>query len=153
MKLLSQFFRKTDRIYGPVVDLVEEMVIDPDEDNLFVPSYLYGIYLHGSKKRVGNCDLRVGENEELYYAGNIGYRINPYYRGNRYAYQACLLLFQIAEKKGMKELIITCSPDNPASRKTLERLDGTYIETVDVPSEHWLYKRGETVKCIYKYSL
>ncbi len=153
MNFFTRIFLRKDRISGPVVDLVEEWVIAPDADNQYVPSYMYGIYLHHSFQRVGTCDLRVGENEELYYAGNIGYRINPGYRGHHYAYEACRLLFDVAREKGMQELIITCSPENGASRKTIEKLGGAYLETTGVPSEHWLYQRGETVKRIYKYVL
>ena len=153
MNPLLRFFGHHPRVRGPVVDLVEEQVEAADRWNQFVPSYYYGIYVHDTERRVGYCDLRVGKNDELYYAGNIGYRINQPYRGRHYAYEACRMLFALAKKKGMEDLIITCSPDNTASRKTLERLHGTYLETADVPGGHWLYLRGETVKRIYRFDL
>ena len=53
----------------------------------------------------------------------------------------------------MQELLITCSPDNIASRRTLEKLQGELVETADVPRSHWLYERGETVKNIYRFQL
>ena len=53
----------------------------------------------------------------------------------------------------MDKLIITCSPDNIASKKTLIKLGGQLLETCDVPSDHWLYLRGETVKEIYLFKL
>ena len=53
----------------------------------------------------------------------------------------------------MNELIITCSPNNVASYKTLTKLDGQYIETVEVPKHTDLYRRGETTKCIFKFEL
>ena len=53
----------------------------------------------------------------------------------------------------MEELIITCSPDNLASKKTLQKLGGQLLETVEVPADHWLYQRGETVKDIYRFLL
>ena len=49
--------------------------------------------------------------------------------------------------------LLTCSPDNTPSKKTLEKLGGVLKENVDVPAWHWLYKRGETNKNIYYYSL
>lgn len=151
--LLSLFRRKGKRFSGPVVDLVEERQDEADSSNNFVPSFFYGIYLHDKDQRVGYCDLRVGKNDELYYAGNIGYHINKAFRGRHYACEACRVLFGIAREKGMKDLIITCSPDNCASRKTCERLGGEFLETVDVPKTHWLYLRGEPVKRIYHYDL
>ncbi|MCI5773501.1 MAG: GNAT family N-acetyltransferase [Erysipelotrichaceae bacterium] len=99
---------------------------------------------------VGICDLRFGYNEELYYAGNIGYSVFMRYRGNHYAYKACLLLLDIAKQHQMPKLWITCSPDNIASRKTIEKLDAQLLEVADVPKDHWLYKNGETIKNIYE---
>lgn len=152
---LFALFRRTQNevISGSVVDLKMTQVYEANRSNHYVPSYFYDIYLHNTNKRVGYCDLRVGYNQELYYAGNIGYHVDPPYRGHHYAYEACRMLFQVALDKGMDTVIITCSPDNPASRKTLERLDGCYIETVAVPEDHWLYQRGETIKRIYRYDL
>lgn len=116
-------------------------------------SYDFGIYEHDMDTRVGYCDVRIGMNEELYYAGNIGYRINPPYRGHGYAYEACRLLFPLAhEKYGMDELLITCSPDNIPSNKTIQKLGCRYLTCVDVPEWHWLYQRGEKRKNIYRYT-
>ena len=117
----------------------------PSAGNQNVETIYYDICLHRGGFRVGECDLRVGMNEELYYAGNIGYRIYDGYRGNHYAYYAAKMLMNIArEKYKMDHMIITCSPDNIPSEKTLIRLGGHLEKTVDVPSWHWLYKRGET---------
>ncbi len=147
-------FHKKIRIEGESIDLLQDRKIKGSVFNDFVPSVLYRICLHGTDTEVGNCDLRLGMNEELYYAGNIGYRIYPQWRGNGYAYRAALLLLKEArDTYGMDRLIITCSPDNIPSRKTLEKLNGTLLETTDVPASHWLYARGETVKNIYEFRL
>ncbi|MBE6122932.1 MAG: GNAT family N-acetyltransferase [Solobacterium sp.] len=148
------FLKKSERICGEEVDLLVNRKIKADAENHYIPSVLYHIVLHDTNQIVGNCDLRIGMDEELYYAGNIGYRIYPGYRGHHYAYQACLILFRLARQEyEMDELIITCSPDNPASKKTLQKLNGELLETTDVPAYHWLYKRGEPVKEIYRYDL
>lgn len=152
--MLFQLFNKKRKYTGPVVDLIVDRIEGPSAWNDYVKSIFYGIYLTGTNTKVGQCDLRLGMNDELYYAGNIGYRIEEPYRGHRYAYHACRLLFEIAkEEYQMHELVITCSPDNYASKRTLELLNGTYLETKDVPNSHWLYKRGETIKNIYRYDL
>lgn len=153
MKWIKDWFSR--KLYeGETVDLRQEFTRSANAFNNYVPSVIYGIYRHGSDVKIGECDLRLGMNEELYYAGQIGYRIYENYRGHGYAYDACLILFAIArDEYGMSDLLLTCSPDNIASRKTLEKLGGTLKENVDVPSWHWLYKRGETNKNIYIYSL
>jgi len=152
--MLFQLFRKNRITEGDPVDLKLESHREPSFSNNYVPSDIYGIFLHGSSMRIGECDIRLGMNEELYYAGNIGYRIYEPYRGHGYAYFAAEMLMDYArDRHSMKELILTCSPDNIPSKKTLEKLGGELIETVDVPHWHWLYRRGETVKNIYRWQL
>lgn len=141
------------RYPGEVVDLVVEKKV-PGMREGAGETIWYGIYQTGTNIRVGYCDLRLGMNEELYYAGNIGYHILQAYRGHHYAYEACLLLFEIArEEYEQTELIITCSPENTPSRKTLEKLNGELLEVTDVPRNHWLYRQGERVKNIYRYKI
>ena len=77
---------------------------------------------------VGRIVLREGSNEERYYDGHIGYTIEKEYRGHHYSKDACLLLFDKAKEKGFKQLMITCSPDNIASRKIIESLPFKYLE-------------------------
>ena len=145
---------KQNRYIGEVVDLVENRRYDPSKQTDYVVNVLYDIVLHGTDVKVGTCDLRIGMNEYLYYAGNIGYNVLPLHRGHGYAYEACRVLFEAARDEfHMTELIITCSPDNTPSRKTLEKLNGELLEVVEVPEWHWLNARGETVKNIYKYVL
>ena len=148
------FFKQKERIPGERIDLVVIRKIKGNAGNNYIPSVLYHIVLHDTDEVIGNCDLRIGMDEELYYAGNIGYRINTPWRGHSYAYDASLLMMrQARDVYHMDSLLITCSPDNPASKRTLQKLSGTLLETVDVPAWHWLYKRGETVKEIYRYQL
>ena len=118
-----------------------------------VATVYYDICLPSGLK-VGNLDLRLTMNDYMYYYGHIGYHVYRFYRGHNYAYKACRKVFQIAKEEfGMEELIITCCPDNLPSLRTLEKLGGELIETVDVPRHHELWLRGEKVKCIFKYKL
>lgn len=151
---MFRLFRKKEKLIGETVDLIEEYRTSPSRLNDDAASVYFTICLHGTTERVGKIDLRIGMNRELYYAGNIGYRVDLAYRGHGYAYEACRVLFLAARDIfGMKELIITCSPDNEPSRRTLEKLGGILLGTKDVPPDHWLYQRGETVKNIYLYQL
>lgn len=150
LRSLLSILRKDERIEGTPVDLAEEGRSSSDS----YQTVWYGIYLHETHSRIGYIDLRLGHNDELYYAGNIGYHIYPRYRGHSYAYEAARLLLHEAHARfGMDEVIITCSPENIASRKTLDRLGGELLEITDVPAWHWLYQRGETVKRIYRFDL
>lgn len=118
-----------------------------------VPTIYYDIY-DVQNNKVGTCELRLTSEGHSYYYGHIGYNIIEKYRGHKYAYYACLLLFKIAsEEYKMNELIITCSPNNIASYKTLEKLNGEFVERVDVPKDHELYMLGETEKCIFRFKI
>ena len=88
------FFKQKERIPGERVDLVVIRKIKGNAGNNYIPSVLYHIVLHDTDEVIGNCDLRIGMDEELYYAGNIGYRINTPWRGHSYAYDASLLMMQ-----------------------------------------------------------
>ena len=136
------------------VDLRIREVIPVSFFNRSPKSIVYSIYRHGDYECIGECDLRFGMDEELYYAGNIGYRIYDGFRGHHYAYYACQLLLQIAkEEYCFRNVILTCSPDNIASDKTIQSLHAELLQTVNVPKNHWLYRRGEKVKNIYLLTL
>lgn len=146
------FFKK--RIKGKEIDLVPTFTVEPHDSNNHVKTVGFDICLTDSFIKVGRCDLRIGMNEELYYLGNIGYSVFSEFQGNHYAMKACLLLFEEAKHKyHMEELIITCNPDNEASRRTLEKLNGNMLEVAQVPSDHYCYKIGDYYKCIFKYTL
>ena len=88
---------------------------------------------------VGRIVLREGSNEERYYDGHICYTIEKEYRGHHKA-----------KEKGFKQLMITCSPDNIASRKIIESLPFKYLETKEVPAcLKKDFDQGDYIKRIY----
>lgn len=115
--------------------------------------YYFDIYLHGTHTRVGYTDLRIGKSSYLYYLGNVGYRIDEPYRGHHYAREAVKMVLPYARKKGMKELTITCDPENEASRRTLDGLGGKCLGDLSVPFGNPLYFEGYRVKRVYCFDL
>lgn len=153
MGLFDRFLKKKYH-EGPIVDLKEKYRVSEREAYDGVPTVYYDIYTHTDHKKIGATDLRLKSDGDMYFYGNIGYHILPNYRGNHYAYEACKMLFEIARKEfKMDELIITCSPENIPSYKTLLKLNGELLELVDVPKNHYLYMIGEKKKYIFKYKL
>ncbi|MDO4940791.1 MAG: GNAT family N-acetyltransferase [Erysipelotrichaceae bacterium] len=152
MNFFAKLFKK--RYTGDVVDLVEDYRVDERNSYDGVPTIYYKIYLHDSNDKVGKIELRLSiEGDNIYY-GHVGYNINRDYRGHHYAYEACKILFKIArEEFAMSELLITCSPENIASYKTLKKLNGELIDLVKVPTNHMLYILGEKTKYIFKYKI
>lgn len=136
------------------IDLQETMSFVRHDHNQSFTTILYNIYLHDKPLVVGKIELRISRQQELFYEGNIGYHVYSFYQGNHYAYKACRLLFKVAAKKyHMSSLIITCNPENIASLKTIERLNGQLIGEYLVPKDHWLRKQGDIIKRVYRCKL
>lgn len=117
----------------------------------FVPAYYFDMMADGQK--VGQCTLRVGYNETLECAGNIGYQVDEKYRGNHYALKACRLLLHLAQRHHMKQVLITCQPENTASQKVCEALHAQLMGEIEIPDNHDLYSRGYKSVLQYRYEL
>lgn len=148
MNFLDTSFLKNEEI-----QLVLEKTVNENPAKNWLPAYHFAICdLDGVK--MGACDLRIGHNESVYYGGNIGYRVEEPYRGRHYAGKACQLLFALARRHGMDYVIITCNPDNQASRRTCEYAGGTLLEIAELPEDNDMrLEKGETHKCIYRFDL
>lgn len=134
-----------------------------DESLGRVPAYQFWMLLHhGSGGRhtnpplriAGGISVRIGNTPsvELYY-GHLGYHVYPAVRGHHYALRACQLVLPLLRAHDQTTAWITCDPGNAASRRTIEHLGGTYVETVDVPVGEPLYARGERQKQRYRLDL
>ena len=145
---LDTSFLKNDEISLRRIELPED-----DPARKWDPAYHFAI-CDSTGTEIGGCNLRLGHSEALYYAGNIGYKIDEPYRGRHYAGKACRLLLELARRHGMEYVIITCDPDNWASRKTCEYVGGELVEIVELPEDNGMrLEDGETHKCIYRFRL
>ncbi len=118
----------------------------------WVPAYKFEMRVHGH--HAGEIDLRLGDTERLrMWGGHIGYSVDRPYRGRHLAARAVRLVLVVARQHGMRELWITCNPDNDASRRTCELAGGEMIEIVDVPPDLDLYKEGDRQKCRFRFQL
>lgn len=148
------------------VCLICTEVQEDDPARNWAPTNKYAICLPEPRKLVGyvvagGCDLRFGYNENLYYGGHIGYHIDQPYQGQHLAMKATRLLLEEAWRRGMPYILITCNPDNTASRRSIERLMDEYnqkgrsaqlLAIVDLPEHNDMYKDGERQKCIFRFA-
>ena len=142
-------FLNTDFLRDGNLNLRLTRTIKAEQTKNRIPAYYFDICINETK--IGECNFRVGYNERVYYGGNIGYSIDEQYRGYGYAAKASRLLFELAKKHDMSYIIITCNPDNMASRKTCENLGCRLVETVELPEDNDMRKiSGATHKCIYR---
>lgn len=146
-------FLDTSFLVNNEIQLSLKKTVDGNTAKAWLPTYHFAI-CDKQGQQMGDCDLRVGHNLNVYYGGNIGYRIYEEFRGHHYAGKACLLLFELAKKHNMDYLIITCNPDNYASRKTCEYAGCHLVEIVELPEDNDMrIESGETEKCIYRIDL
>lgn len=145
---LDTEFLKTEEISLRQIELEKD-----DPQRKWDPAVHFDI-LDRTGTQIGCCNLRLGHSGALYYAGNIGYRIDEPYRGRHYAGKACRLLFQLAKRHGMGYVIITCGPDNHPSRKTCEWLGGELLEIAELPEDSEQRRlTGDVHRCIFRFSL
>ncbi|MBA4348160.1 MAG: hypothetical protein C0413_04850 [Clostridiales bacterium] len=125
-----------------------------DETKGYVHAYKFEIVRLSDAAVAGEIDLRLGYVRNLYFGGNIGYHVNEEFRGSGYAGKACKLVFEIARRHGMPYVIISCRTDNLPSRRTLEKLGGTLLETRVPASYSALYRLGErNPHCYFRFDL
>jgi tagatose 1,6-diphosphate aldolase len=118
-----------------------------------VPTYQFHMVDRKTHEVLGNIRLSMGSTPHVErYAGHIGYGVFPQHRGHHYAARAVRLLLPLARRLGIDPLWITCDPENLASQRTLELAGAEFIETVDVPADCIIHRKGHPRKCRYRLS-
>lgn len=77
----------------------------------------------------GTINLRFQPGaEELpdYVSGHVGYTVVPWRRGRGYATRALALLLPVARAHGLARVLLTCDPENAASRRVIEANGGAF---------------------------
>jgi predicted acetyltransferase len=106
-----------------------------------VPQYEFDLRSTGRMLKMGLIKLRIHLTDELkLFGGNLSYDVDGDYRGHKYAARGCRLLFPLAKRHGLKSLLITCAPDNAASRRTCELIGAQYVDTIEAEIEPGKYR-------------
>jgi tagatose 1,6-diphosphate aldolase len=105
----------------------------PGKSDTSAPQYTF--WMHTAEfPRAGFITLRIGYTEHIrLYVGHIGYQVEEEARGRHFAARACLLIYPLARLHDMRDLWITCAPNNRASWRTAELAHGVYVNTIDTP--------------------
>ena len=145
-------FLNTDFLTDGEIKLQLEKTVDAIPEKEWLPAYHFAICdMNG--QIMGKCDFRIGHSHKTYCGGNIGYTISEKFRGHRYAVKACRLLFELAKKHNLGYVMITCNPQNHASRKTCEILGGELLEIAKLPADSDMRVLGEDMMCIFRFEL
>jgi tagatose 1,6-diphosphate aldolase len=134
---------------GSVI-LRRDKVVPGEPARGFVPYYHFRV-LTADGSDVGHINFRVGEAEHIrLFTGHIGFEIRETYRGHGYALQACRAIAPLVRSL-YETVVITCDPDNIASRRTIERLGASFIDEIAVPPDEPHYVCGSRAKRRYRW--
>ena len=96
---------------------------------------------------VGMCNLRLALNDFLRTeGGHIGYGVRPTERGKHYATDMLAQALKVYDRLGIKNVLVTCDKENPASAKVIQNNGGMleaefYSETYDETLQRYVIKR------------
>ena len=114
----------------------KEMGINLPENR--VPSIQF-VSFDAVGRALGFLNLRLRLNEGLLnYAGHIGYSIRPSERGKGYAKESLRQGLQVAKGKNIKQALVTCSTENPASRAVILANGGVYEDVRNGTERYWI---------------
>jgi predicted acetyltransferase len=83
--------------------------------------------------------------------GHIGFEVAAAHRGRGYARLACLALAPHV-RHFMPTALITCDPDNAASRRTIERLGARFLGEFAVPDDYRQYSPHACSKLHFRWT-
>jgi predicted acetyltransferase len=106
-----------------------------------IPSFTYW-FINNENVIIGTSRLRTELNEYFKtLGGNIGYDVRPSYRKNGYGTQILKITLEIAKKKGLKTVLITCDDDNIGSYKIIEKNGGKLLNIINNDESKKLKRR------------
>lgn len=125
-------------------------IVFGDPGRGLVPYYHYRILIPVGMD-AGHINFRVGDTDHIRNCvGHIGFEIAEWFRGNNFALKACQALAPFV-RTIYNAVIITCDPENHASRRTIEDLGALFTDEVDVPPHDPQYAAGSRRKRRYTW--
>lgn len=116
-----------------------------------VPTYFFDLLAEPANEVAGSINIRHATSRHIdFYAGHIGYSVDPAWRGRRFAARALRLLLPLARRLELPTLWITCDPENVASRRSAELAGAELVEIVEVPETCVIFQAGHPRKCRYR---
>lgn len=109
----------------------------------FVP-YIQYVSFDESGQAIGFLNLRLRLNDFLLNkGGHIGYSIRPSQRQKGFAKEQLELGLQEARLKNISKVLVTCSEENVASRRTIMAKGGILEDIREGVERYWIDVEGE----------
>ena len=127
--------------FADYVKLLEEWSSGINLPNNFVSnSYLVGVLGH---RIIGRVSIRhkLDNNFLKTIGGHIGYGVVPDFRNKGYAAQMLDKALPFCASIGIENALITCSEDNYASRKVIEKCGGIFLDTMEGRNDSGIIRR------------
>lgn len=94
-----------------------------------VPALTYFYVREEDDCIVGMCNIRLALNDFLRKeAGHIGYSVRPTERCKHYATNMLTDAMRVCDRVGIKEVLVSCDKENPASAKVITNNGGELID-------------------------
>ncbi len=130
--------------FGSLVRRLNEMERGINLRPGFVPQTTFWLVRDGSRV-LGEIRMRHRLTPELEHrGGHIGYAVRPSERNKGYCTRMLSMCLDEARKIGLKRVLLTCRPDNPASARVMIKnggvrtIDGTDPETGEPTVRYWI---------------
>lgn len=115
-------------------DFIERLLkreVEPESP--FVPETIFWSVFEGNV--VGRISLRHRLEGNLHkIGGHIGYEVGPRWRKRGFATEMLRQVLLMSKATEIGRVLLTCSPNNEASNKTIQRNDGVFDKKVFVDS-------------------
>lgn len=135
--------------FGPI-RLIFQKIVNVVPGGELVPFYHFKI-VDADGTEVGHLNFKIGETNHIRQCvGHIGYEIFPEYRGHSYAYFACNAVRPFI-RYFYDKVILTCDPENIASMKIIEKLNGKFLDEIRVPKSDPSYKSESKKRRRYEW--
>jgi predicted acetyltransferase len=127
-------------------------IYPPERSPWGVQAFRFDIMTGGQV--AGTISLRPEDTHLLtHLSGQIGFSVEPAFRGRGLAAKAVRALLPVVRAHGLTELWITTTPENAASKRTLEKLGCILVESLPVPEDYQSHAKGEREKLRYRMVL
>ncbi|MGT2846749.1 GNAT family N-acetyltransferase [Streptococcus massiliensis] len=136
------FFGEENFIYEDWLETIQAAELGLGLSAGFVP-YIQFVAFDENGRALGFLNLRLRLNEALFErGGHIGYSIRPTECQKGYAKEVLRQGLLEAREKNIKSVLVTCSPDNEASRRTILANGGVYEDKRQEGERYWINLEG-----------